>query len=49
MVDNASSKKKYVIHTMSVYKQSNKLIIDHIYQHPPLGQDMTQGQFLSRV
>ena len=22
---------------------------DHIYQLPPLGQDMTQGQFLSRV
>ena len=22
---------------------------DHIYQPPPLGQDMTQGQFLSGV
>ena len=26
-----------------------KIIIDLIYPTPPLGQDMTQGQFLSGV
>ena len=27
----------------------NKLLTSHIYPTPPLGQDMTQGQFLSGV
>ena len=26
-----------------------KILRDHIYPTPPLGQDMTQGQFLSGV
>ena len=28
---------------------SGKSIYNHIYQTPPLGQDMTQGEFLSGV
>ena len=30
-----------------MYKQD--LVLDPIYPTPPLGQDMTQGQFLSGV
>ena len=32
------------------YEWCDKIVSnDHIYPTPPLGQDMTQGQFLSRV
>ena len=30
-----------------VWYHSNEIYKDHIYPTPPLGQDMTQGQFLS--
>ena len=35
-------------HLLSVRRQ-DLAIVNHIYPTPPLGQDMTQGQFLSRV
>ena len=31
------------------YPKSFKNTVNHIYPTPPLGQDMTQGQFLSGV
>ena len=34
---------------MSIYKNNENFVIDTIYPTPPLGQDMTQDQFLSGV
>ncbi len=38
-----------VLETCSLSDSSERLLANHIYPTPPLGQDMTQGQFLSGV